>query len=57
MDICPVCKASELIIEGSCYTCPVCGYSKCEVSFDRRVVYGEEKDIQGASGREEKADT
>ena len=28
---CPTCESKEVIIEGRCYTCLNCGWSKCDL--------------------------
>jgi ribonucleoside-diphosphate reductase alpha chain len=28
---CPICESKDVIIEGRCYTCPNCGWSKCDL--------------------------
>ncbi len=62
MQACPVCGSEDSIIhEGGCYTCVICGYSKCEVSFDKNFQENSEKGLsygfKFSEGREEKTDS
>ncbi len=29
--ICPTCESKDVMIEGRCYTCLNCGWSKCDI--------------------------
>ena len=52
MRACPVCGNDTLVLDAGCETCVYCGYSKCEVSYDREF-----DGFRISKGTEEKEDS